>query len=413
MAREVGMITNNSAQEISAAKKLLIKLHLSKPPPDDKQLTPWNLRQKALAMRAAKQQSSFYAQRVGYLILDLQEMWENDIQTSLIESYEETKTAMEEFTNVVDDFASLLEAAAQELSGKTVEKDKASIFATDDFGPITITLSDIPYLKHSRIRMKAPDQYYLMTQEGVSTEVLESRKSSEYLYNIYSDHVELVKYIGYKKEVDIPAELDGLPVTHIGMNCFALAWDIRISDVKIPETVTTIYHCAFRGCRVIKTLDLPSSLKYIGNYAFGFLTSLEALHIPENVVALGYGAFRNCTNLFSVTIPDSTIKIGSDCFYRCKELRTVEISNSVIDIEGWAFRLCDNLESVTIGSNVVNIGDSVFYDCICLKSVDVPDSVEQIGDTAFYSRRGITLECSEGSYAEQYAKDNRLKYIVS
>ena len=393
-------------------KRLLIKLGIKKARLRKNYISPAIFRQKALTMRADKQQSKFYIQRLDYLIRELGELWHNDIQTTLIENIEDMKGPLDEYSDLIDEYATLLEAAAQEIDEKTVEIDRASIFASDNEGPVTISLTQIAYLKPSRIKSKAPDPYYIMTQEGVSTDLVESRKNSEYLYNVYADHIELVKYIGFKKDIDIPSEIDGLPVTHIGLSCFALAWSVRISSVTIPETVTTIYHCAFRGCRSLRRLDLPSSLKYIGNYAFSFLTSLETLQIPENVIALGYGAFRNCISLLSVVIPDSTIKIGSDCFYRCKELRTVQISNSVIDIEGWAFRMCDNLESVTIGDNVVNIGDSVFYECICLNKVDVPNSVDAIGDKAFYSRRGITLECAEGSYAEQYAKENKLKYNV-
>ena len=399
---------------MSVITDILLKLKIIRPKKDDKNVISAQLfHQKSLEMRANNYQARYYAHKVGYLIKDLNELWQNDIQTSFVEGYEELNGQLKEFYELIDEYATLLETAAHELDKNTAGIDKASIFASKDDGPVTITLSEIPYLRRNRINLNAPDPYYLKTQEGVSTEVIQSRKNSDYMYNVYSDHIELIKYIGYIKNVDIPSEIDGLPVTHIGQDCFSLASQVKVTSAKIPETITTILSGAFRGCRAIKSLDLPSSLLYIGNYAFSFLLSLETLHIPENVVAMGFGAFRNNMNLMSVTIPESTIRIGSDCFYRCKELRTVEISNSVIDIEGWAFRMCDNLESVTIGDSVVNIGDSVFYECVCLRSIDVPDSVEKIGDKTFYSRRGITLECSEGSYAEQYAMENKLKYQLA
>ena len=392
---------------------LLIKIGLKKPPEDKKAITPANFHKKALAMRADNYLVKYHAQKIGYLIKDLEEMWHNDIQTTFVEGYEELNGRIRDFTELIDEYSTLLETAAYELDRNFASIDKASIFSAKEDGPVSITLSQIPYLRLNRINLNAPDPYYLKTQEGVSTEVIDSRKNADYIYSVYADHIELIKYIGYVKAVEIPESIDGLPVTHIGQDCFSLACQVKITSVKIPETITTILSGAFRGCRAIRALDLPSSLLYIGNYAFSFLLNLETLQIPENVVAMGFGAFRNCMNLLSVEIPDSTIRIGSDCFYRCKELRTVSISNSVIDIEGWAFRMCDNLDSVTIGSNVVNIGDSVFYECVCLQKVDVPDSVESIGDKTFYSRRGIMLECSEGSYAEQYALENKLKYQIS
>ncbi|MCL1835709.1 MAG: leucine-rich repeat domain-containing protein [Oscillospiraceae bacterium] len=397
---------------MSAIDKLLIKLGLKDPPKPKPSVSPAYFRAKAFEMRADNYKSKYNMQRVGHLIDDLEQLWQNDIQTSYIDSIAALRNNMNEYYDTIDEYALLLETAAQELEANTSDDDRASVFASDGDGPVSITLSHIPYLRRTRIDLYAEDPYFLMTQEGVSAEVVDSRKNSEYMYNVYSDHIELVKYIGYLKTVEVPAQIDGLPVTHIGCDCFAIACHIKITSVSLPETITTILSGAFRGCRQIRTLDLPSSLRYIGNYAFSFLVSLETLRIPDNVVSMGFGAFRNCISLVSVEIPEGTLRIGNDCFYRCTELKTVNISNGVVDIDGWSFRMCDNLESVTIGDSVVNIGDSVFYECVCLDSIEVPGSVEKIGDTAFYSRRGITVGCEQGSYAQQYAVDNKLKYRV-
>ncbi|MCF0121082.1 MAG: leucine-rich repeat domain-containing protein, partial [Oscillospiraceae bacterium] len=276
--------------------------------------------------------------------------------------------------------------------------------------PVSITLSDISYLRQDRIDLKAYDPYFERTQKGISTEVRASRKGTEYMYNIYDDHIELIKYIGLKRTVEIPSELEGLPVTHIGQDCFALAWRVKVSSIKIPDTVTTIYHGAFRGCQHIKELEIPDSVVYIGNYAFAFLTSLEHLEIPDSVISLGMGAFRNCSSLVTVKIPSGVLRIGNDCFYRCKFLEEVEIGCDVVDVDGWAFKCCERLKSVTIGSSVVNIGASAFYDCICLHKVDVPESVESIGEVAFHTRRGMTVGCYRDSVAEEYAIENKLRY---
>jgi hypothetical protein len=63
-----------------------------------------------------------------------------------------------------------------------------------------------------------------------------TRKNAEYLYNVYEDHVELVKYIGLKKTVEIPAELDNLPVTHIGLDCFAHGLARQVSPASQCRT---------------------------------------------------------------------------------------------------------------------------------------------------------------------------------
>ena len=121
------------------------------------------------------------------------------------------------------------------------------------------------------------------------------------------------------RAVEVPRELDGLPVTHIGLDCFALAWRVRFVSITIPDSVTTIYHGAFRNCQYIREFKLPKSLRYIGNYAFAFIQDLEHIAIPDGVVSLGMGAFRNCDNLKEISIPDSVLRIGNDCFYCCRE----------------------------------------------------------------------------------------------
>lgn len=59
-----------------------------------------------------------------------------------------------------------------------------------------------------------------------------------------------------------------------------------------------------------------------------------------NVVTIMAGAFRDCKNLTSVTIPSSVLIIGDYAFQRCKGLRRISIPDSVVKIGiGVFFRL--------------------------------------------------------------------------
>ncbi len=399
-------------ETVSFVWRLLSKVGIKNPNAGNNgRLDPKALTNGALNMRAIITQYDYNSRKIRHEIENLQRLWDNDIQTDLVEELEGYGNAVKDFSSLADEYASLMEIAAHEIETKTVEADQASVLSDGSEGPVTVVLTNIPYLKRSRFDLKAYDPYFEETQTGVSTEVTLSRKNNEYLYNVYEDHVELVKYIGLKKIIEIPAELDRLPVTHIGLDCFALAWRVKFTSITMPDTVTTVYHGAFRGCQTIREMKLSKNLRYIGNYAFAFITDLEYIELPENVVSFGMGAFRNCLNLRSVSIPRSTLKrIGNDCFYGCKKLECVVIGDGVVNIEGWAFRLCEHLKSVTIGENVTSIGESAFYDCIRLNRLDIPEKVSSIGDTAFYSRRGITLGVVPGSAAEKYAVDNRIKH---
>jgi uncharacterized protein YukE len=393
--------------------RLLSKLGI-KDPRDRKSgtLDPQALKNCALDMRSIITQYDYNVRKIQHELENLQRLWENDLQTALLDALDENANAVRDFSSLGDEYASLLEIAAHEVETSSIDTDKASVLSDSSEGPVTVVLSSIPYLKRSRFDLKAYDPYFDQTQAGIATEVAMSRKNSDYLYNVYEDHIELVKYIGLKKHVDIPAALDGLPVTHIGLDCFAMAWRVKFTSITMPDSVTTVYHGAFRGCQTIRELKLSKNLRYVGNYAFAFITDLEYIALPDHVVSFGVGAFRNCLNLRSVSIPTRTLKrIGSDCFYGCKKLECVVIGDDVVDIEDWAFRMCEHLGTVSLGENVEKIGECAFYDCIRLNQLNIPENVSSIGNTAFYSRRGITLGVIEGSAAEKYAVENHLKYV--
>jgi uncharacterized protein YukE len=379
-------------------------------PPESRQLSAPLLKSKAVAVRSNKCQYDFTIQNIRFLMEEIGKVWKNDIHASFVEEFESMQGALGDFSHMLEGYVALLDIAAQELEtyGNGAE---GPVFAGRADSPVDFELADQPYLKRSLRDIEAYDPYCEQTQAGVSARLVASKKTLEYIYNVYEDHVELVTYLGVKRSIVIPSELEGLPVTHIGHNCFAYAWRVKLETVVIPEPVATIYHGAFRGCQSIREISLPPSLRYIGNYAFAFLTNLESIRIPDGVVSIGTGAFRNCDGLLNVEIPDSTLRIGNDCFYRCKRLETVDIGNGVIDIDGWAFRMSERLNRVTMGNEVVNIGASAFYDCICLDKLDVPEKVMKIGEGAFHHRRGMTIGCVRGTVAESYAIENKLNYV--
>lgn len=87
----------------------------------------------------------------------------------------------------------------------------------------------------------------------------------------------------------------------------------------IPNTVTSIGYCAFRG-----------------------IDGLESIEFPESLVSIGENAFAFCYDLKGdLTIPNSVTTIGSSAFFDCQGLDgTLTIGESVTLIGDWAFRNC-------------------------------------------------------------------------
>lgn len=90
--------------------------------------------------------------------------------------------------------------------------------------------------------------------------------------------------------VEIPKEIDGMPVTKIGLTAF---YGNAVTSVVIPEGVTDIGSGAFWNCKSLSELTLPSTLTTIEGNAFNNCQLLEKVSIPKSVTAIGSSAFEN------------------------------------------------------------------------------------------------------------------------
>ena len=136
---------------------------------------------------------------------------------------------------------------------------------------------------------------------------------------------------------------------------------------------------------------VTDNLKYKLNYdetaeIVGYEDSQKEITIPESiyykgftfkVTNIGNSAFRNCKNLISITIPSSVTTICGDTFSNCTNLTSVAISDSVTSIEYGAFYNCKNLVNVTIPNSVTDIGAHAFYSCDNLKNIYYKGSQEE------------------------------------
>jgi hypothetical protein len=159
------------------------------------------------------------------------------------------------------------------------------------------------------------------------------------------------------------------------------------NDVVIPEmidglTVTSILR-AFNNKTSITNVIIPNSVTSIRTEAFNYCTSLMSVNIPNSVTNIGDEAFQGCRSLTSVTIGNNVINIGDFTFYDCTSMTSVTIPNSVTNIGTWAFVLCSSLTSVTIPNSVTSMGDFAFGGCTNLNSAYFKGNGPPDNGTAF------------------------------
>lgn len=156
-----------------------------------------------------------------------------------------------------------------------------------------------------------------------------------------------------------------------------------VTDISIPDGITTIENGLFQGFLSLKEVQIPQSVTAIGSEAFKNCTSLRALSIPDTVQKIGTSAFENC-GLMKVRIPDSTSSIGEGAFYHCHYLREVSLPEHVQQMGDGVFHDCIGLTTVSFPSGVNRLGTDMFSGCRALKTITIPDSVIEIGDRAFF-----------------------------
>ena len=156
-----------------------------------------------------------------------------------------------------------------------------------------------------------------------------------------------------------------------------------LTSVTIPSSVTSIGLWAFEGCSGLTSLIIPSSVTSIERSAFKDCSGLTSLTIPSSVTEIGKSVFEGCSGLTSLTIPSSVTEIGESAFEGCSGLTSLTIPSSVTEIGESAFKGCSGLTSLIIPSSVTSIGSYVFENCSGLTSITIPSSVTEIGESAF------------------------------
>jgi len=204
--------------------------------------------------------------------------------------------------------------------------------------------------------------------------------------------------------------------------CIAFLPSIVFADpltYKVEGETVTVVDCdeSASGELVIPSIYEDKPVIFIGGYAFNSCNSLTNVTVPDSVTSIGRFAFGYCSNMTSVTIPDSVTSIGQDAFWGCSNLLSVTIPDSVTSIENMTFRNCGNLASVIIGNKVKSIGRWAFRDCSNLTNVTIPNNLTQIGSWAFSgcsSLKSITFEGNApSSFGSEVFKDLPIEATIT
>lgn len=265
--------------------------------------------------------------------------------------------------------------------------------------------------------------------------------------------------------VIVLGEYQGKPVKSVGNLSFEVVggnWD----DAGTMANLKAAYHpcCVVfsEGIEQIQSnvfglgnsrvyeVELPQSLRSIGENAFDSCFKLTSITVPENVEEIGRNAFIECTNLVKM---DNRSQIGIaadedyyglqnkyDIIYSADasgrlmtegnyivydgSAKTVlvgytgteenivlpsQFNGKSYEVSSHVFDCNYAITTLTVSQGVAAIGDYAFAECINLTKVDIAGSVEKIGEYAFLSCHISSLflgdgirKIGEGAFAYNY-----------
>ena len=176
----------------------------------------------------------------------------------------------------------------------------------------------------------------------------------------------------------------------------------------------------------ITEIVLPEGMTSIGDYAFADCSKVKEVIIPDSVISIYGGAFANCTELACLRIPKSVKYITNtrvdgtnwnildNYLHGCSKLITAGPIGSSCNIEyGWnieipheAFWNCGNLESLHIASGITKIAEMAIYNNVNLESITVDESNTEYDsiDGVLFTKDGKTLiKYPENKSGTQYS----------
>lgn len=203
-------------------------------------------------------------------------------------------------------------------------------------------------------------------------------------------------------------------LTSIGNDAFRFCRELN--SILIPSTVNSIEEHAFRGCTSLTSIAIPNSVTSIEEYAFHGCTGLTSIAIPSSVISIGFNPFMGCGGLEQIIVDpenheyDSRENCNAIIKTSTNELVTgcnnTVFLNSIISIGTNAFCNCTGLTSITIPSSVTSIKSYAFSGCTGLTSIVIPSTVTSIEDNPFVSCSGLAQVVVDSGNPEYDSREN-------
>ncbi len=158
-------------------------------------------------------------------------------------------------------------------------------------------------------------------------------------------------------------------VAEVGEGAFSRC---AVSAVTLPAGLAELPDKLFMGAS-IATLDVPASVKTIGEYALASCANLKSVTLHEGLEAIEASAFDSDAEFSDLCLPASVTSLDPTAFTYDTALTSVSVA------EGGVFSAKDGMLFADGGSKLVMVFSSAVKD----GCVTIPDGVTTVGSLAF------------------------------
>ena len=237
-------------------------------------------------------------------------------------------------------------------------------------------------------------------------------KKDGFAYYVTDTEALLVGFTEKSNTLTIPSEFDGKPcklavgafanaeikeiklsegITELSEACFSIT---KAEKIELPSTLTDVGINAFYNCFITGTVELPSSVKNIGSYAFSS-ANIGKLVLPEGIETIENELLIN-SEIGTLCIPSTLTTLANQIDRLMKVTQAYEVhpdNQYYCSVDGVLFDknreiLLDYPEEgteidYTVPSTVTEVGNYAFHGNKYLQYLTFTKGVEKIGDYAF------------------------------